>query len=119
MTVSMAQIVRWTPRVLGLAFVAFLSMFALDVFNEGLSVGRTAIALATHLIPAAIMLLTVLVAWRWPAIGGGLLIGAGLWYSLSVGRTHPAWIVVVAAPAFVVGGLFLMESRRRKATAAH
>ena len=29
------QLLFWTPRILGILFALFLSMFALDVFGEG------------------------------------------------------------------------------------
>jgi hypothetical protein len=31
------RLLLWTPRVVSITFIAFLSLFALDVFNEHLS----------------------------------------------------------------------------------
>ena len=107
MTTSMARVIVWAPRVLGILYILFLSMFALDVFGEQLSVGQTMIALAMHLIPSAVMIAAVAIAWRWPAIGGLIFIAAGLVYSLTMGLHHPSWIAIIAGPVFVIGALFL------------
>lgn len=113
MTTSMTRVIVWAPRVLGIAYILFLSMFALDVFSDALSVGQTLVALAMHLIPSAVMILAVAIAWRWPVAGGLIFIAAGLFYSLTKGLHHPSWIAVVAGPAFVLGALFLLGSAVR------
>lgn len=41
----------WTPRVLSIAFIAFLSIFALDVFSEHLGFWQTVAAFMMHQIP--------------------------------------------------------------------
>jgi hypothetical protein len=35
MNIPLKQLLFWTPRVLGILFAAFVSMFALDVFGKG------------------------------------------------------------------------------------
>ena len=55
----------WTPRALSILFIAFLSMFALDVFGEGLSFWQTLLALTMHLIPSFILIAALVLAWRW------------------------------------------------------
>ena len=101
----------WLPRVLCLLFAVFISLFALDVFSENLGFWPTIAALSIHLIPTAIVLVVLAVAWRWELIGGSLLILAGLGYTLMVlTGNHPlSWVVAIAGPAFLVGGLFLLD----------
>lgn len=110
MTTSTHPFLIWAPRVLGILYVAFLSVFALDVFGERLSVGQTIVALAMHLVPSAIMLAAVAIAWRWPVIGGSLFIAAGLAYCAMVGLRHPSWIATIAGPVFLIGVLFLWSA---------
>ena len=69
MTALSKRVLFWTPRVLCIAFTAFLSLFALDVFSEGSGFWGTAAALAIHLIPTAIMVVVLVLAWRWEWIG--------------------------------------------------
>jgi hypothetical protein len=109
----------WAPRLLSIAFIAYLSMFALDVFDEGLGFWRTLAALAIHLIPSFVLLVVLLLAWRWEWIGAALFGTAGLGYILGVMRlSHPApmvrasWVLVIAGPAIVIAGLFLANWAR-------
>ena len=108
MTQSMAAFLRWTPRVLAVAAAAFIGVFSLDVFNEGLDVLHTLAALAMHLIPTAIVLGMLAIAWRYPRAGGALFVVAGVAYALRAGG-RLSWIVVVAAPLLLVGTLFLLS----------
>lgn len=59
------RLLFWTPRALSIAFVVFLSLFALDVFADGLGFWRTALALTMHLIPSFVLIAVLILAWRW------------------------------------------------------
>jgi hypothetical protein len=111
----------WTPRALSIAFAAFLSLFALDVFNEHLGFWQTALALGLHLVPVFLTIGTLVLAWRWEWIGAVLYAAAGLLYVMWVvsmsRQISPAarlnWISTVAGPAFVIAGLFFTGWLRR------
>jgi hypothetical protein len=105
---TLQQLLFWTPRLLGILFVAFLSLFALDVFGEGYGFWRTQLALVMHLIPALIVLAAVVVAWRWEAVGGFLLIALGVFYLVRT-LNHLDWCLVISGPLFLTGGLFLID----------
>ena len=64
MSANVQQILHWAPRILCIAFALFISVFALDVFSEGYSVGELLVALFMHLIPTMIILV-VLYAMFW------------------------------------------------------
>ena len=104
----------WAPRALSLAFIAFLSMFALDVFNENLGFWKTLLALTIHLIPSFVLLAALALAWRWEWIGALVYATAGTWYIITLlpRRMPPLsmkllWIATIALPALVIGALFL------------
>jgi hypothetical protein len=102
------RVVSWLPRVLGIAFAIFISMFALDVFSEGTGFWRTAFALIIHLIPAAIVVVALAVGWRreW---AGAILFGVlGMFYLVTT-LQHPDWILVISGPLFLIALLFLMS----------
>ena len=105
----MKQILFWTPRILGILYAAFISMLALEVFGEGYGFWGTLLALLMHLIPTGLLLVALIIAWRWEWVGGLLYIGLGLWYSSMVFRHHPGWILTIAGPVFLVGILFLLN----------
>jgi hypothetical protein len=52
METRMRQLLFWSPRVLTPIFAVFLSLFALDVFEEGYGFWDTVVALFMHLIPS-------------------------------------------------------------------
>jgi len=98
----------WTPRILCLLFAAFLSLFALDVFDQGYRGSETVLALLMHLIPTGIVLVVLAVSWRWERIGAILFMALGIWYLLTAwGRFHWSAYVVISGPLFLVGVLFL------------
>jgi hypothetical protein len=111
----------WTPRVLSIVFIAFLSLFALDVFDEHLGLWRTVLALTMHLIPSFVLIAALVLAWRWEWIGAALYAGAGslyVWWVVSMSRPVPPamrliWILTIAGPAFVIAGLFLANWLKR------
>lgn len=107
------SLLYWAPRVLALATAAFLSLFALDVFGAASSVGETLLALGMHLVPAALVLVALAIAWRWEAAGGLLFILGGVGYVAGVdAAAHPDWVAVIAGPLWLTGGLFLLGALR-------
>lgn len=107
------RLLFWSPRVLGMALAVFLGSFALDVFGEGYTPGQTIVALGIHLIPAAIILIAVLLAWRFERIGAAAFLALGLFVWLTnAGRSHSASHTVaptLSVPLFVLAGLFLVD----------
>jgi len=104
----------WAPRALSILFIAFISLFALDVFGENLGFWKTLVALTIHLIPSLVLIAALAVAWRWEWIGAAVYIAAGALYVITLlpHRLPPLsikllWIATIALPAFVIGTLFL------------
>ena len=102
----------WTPRILFHRFIAFVSLFALDVFSEGLGFWQTAQALMLHLIPSFVhrgagSRLAVGVDWNSALWRRRLLY---IWWVVSMSRPVPPairliWALTIAAPALVIAGL--------------
>ncbi len=105
----------WAPRALSIVFIAFLSLFAMDVFGEHLGFWQTVLALCMHLMPSFVLVAALVLAWRWEWIGAALYGAAGLFYVVwvvSISRPVPPgvrliWALMIAGPAFVIAGLFL------------
>jgi hypothetical protein len=108
----MKRLLFWSPRVLCIAFALFLSMFALDVFSEGLGWWKTILALLIHLIPTALIVVVLVVSWRWEWVGGILYVVLGMLYLIQA-RHHPDWILIISGPLFLVGALFLLNWWKR------
>ena len=106
----------WAPRILSLLFIGFVSMFALDVFEEHSGFWRTLLALTIHLIPSLVLIGALAIAWRWEWVGAVIYAAAGMLYVLTLlPRSVPPlpiklrWIATIALPAFVIGLLFLVN----------
>jgi hypothetical protein len=108
----MKRLLFWSPRVLCIAFALFLSMFALDVFSEGLGWWKTILALLIHLIPTALIVVVLVVSWRWEWVGGILYVVLGMLYLIQA-RHHPDWVLIISGPVFLVGALFLLNWWKR------
>jgi len=106
------RLLFWSPRVLCIAFALFLSLFALDVFNEGLGLWKTILALSIHLIPTAFVLVVLAVSWRWERVGGVLFIAAGILYLTRMWH-HPSAVAGISGPLFLVGALFILNWLKR------
>ena len=111
----------WTPRVLSIIFIAFLSIFALDVFDGHYSFWQTVLAFIIHEIPVFVLIGALILAWRWEWIGAMLYAAAGLLFIawvVSTSRPVPPagrliWILTIAGPVFVIAGLFLANWLKR------
>ncbi len=107
---GLLQLLHWTPRVLGILFAVFISLFALDVFEEGEPLSRMLLGFAMHMIPTALVVIAVLVAWRWPAVGGLLFIALGVAYAVMVHGKENVWaLVAIGGPLLLVGLLFVVD----------
>ena len=112
MSVSSRRILFWAPRVLGIAFALFISIFALDVFGEGHGFWVTLGDLAMHLVPTAIVVVVLVLAWRWEWIGALLFTAAGALY-VSFALNHLDWILLIGGPLFLIAVLFLVNWVKR------
>ncbi len=110
---SNVKVLYWMPRILGLLFAGFISIFALDVFQENHGFWPTLLALAMHLIPTAILLVLLAVAWRWELAGFLAFSGLAIFYVVAFwGRFHWSAYALISGPLFLLGGLFLLSWRQ-------
>ena len=87
----------------------------MDVFDEHLGLWRTVVALAMHLIPSFVLVVGLILAWRWEWVGTALYGAAGLLYIawvVSMSRPVPwpwrlVWMLTIAGPALLIAGFFL------------
>ena len=113
------RLLHWTPRVLALLFIAFLALFALDVFGAGYSPWETFVALTMHLLPNFILIAVVILAWRWPWVGGIAFLGFAAWYLAAFGGAFDwsVYVLLAGIPA-LIGVLYLVDWFVRRRAAA-
>ena len=75
------KVYHWLPRVIGILAILFISLFALDSFTAEISVWQQIIGFFIHLIPSFILLIFLIIAWKWEYTGGVIFILIGLVFS--------------------------------------
>ena len=103
----------WSPRILGITVSLFLSLFALDAFEQGKPVAAMLTDFAMHLVPAAVILAIVALSWRRPWIGGVAFVLLGAAYGSSV-SFRLDWTLPISGPLLTAGALFLWSWRRHQ-----
>lgn len=107
--IVMNKILYWLPRVLGIGFILFISMFSLDVFSE-YSGWAIVLPLVMHLLPSLLLLGVVILASKNEVLGGWLFVAAGvLLFALSDFES-----IIVSLPAIAIGALFLASKYLRR-----
>jgi hypothetical protein len=112
---AVKRLLFWGPRILCILFAVFVSIFALDVFGAGHGFWKTILALLIHLIPTWIVLVVLVVSWRWEWVGAILFSALGVLYIVMFwGRFNWGVYLVMSGPLFLMGLLFLINWRYRK-----
>jgi len=112
-----SKILHWTPRILCILAILFVSMFALDAFGPDMTIWQQVGAFIIHLIPSFVLAFLLFIAWKWELIGGIIftLIGIGfspIIYLHNYNMNHSVWmslgiILSITFPFVVVGVLFI------------
>jgi len=118
------QILHWSPRILCIMAILFVSMFALDAFDPKLTLLQQIGGFLIHLIPSFVLLACLIVAWKWELIGGIILASIGIGFSpfvyqLNYHRIHDVGaclviLLMITFPFIVVGFLFIMSHIMKK-----
>ncbi|HNX86573.1 MAG TPA: hypothetical protein PKN12_06565 [Bacteroidales bacterium] len=113
------KIIHWFPRILCILAILFVSLFALDSFDPNLSATQQWLGFFMHLIPSFILIILLIIAWKWELIGGSILaiVGFGLTPYVFIGNyhhNHSFWlslgiIASITLPFVITGGLFILS----------
>lgn len=113
------KILRWTPRVLCIVAILFISMFAFDSFSHERTFFQNLGSLLMHLLPTFILIAFLVVAWNWELTGGILIALTGLAatpfiYNLNFQRTQSVStslgvILMITLPLIIIGALFIIS----------
>jgi hypothetical protein len=104
----------WLPRVLAILYIAFLTLFALDVFDSSTGFFQIAIALFMHLIPNFVLIIALILAWR-NEIFGWAFIALGIIFAIFFLKNLNIYaFIFIILPILVIGALFLWNYYSKK-----
>ena len=113
------RIIHWLPRIICILAILFVSLFALDSFQPGMPLWQQIGEFFMHLIPSFVLILFLVIAWKWELIGGGMfvIIGLGLLpfiYMNNYLMNHSVWmslgiVLAINVPFILVGVLFVLS----------
>lgn len=107
----------WTPRILTIAFILFLGLFALDVFEGEESLIKKLGGFIIHLIPNFVLILILIVAWKHEWVGTIAFVVAGIVYIFMFwGKFPVATYLIISGPLFLIGIMFWLNWMDRKKT---
>jgi hypothetical protein len=107
-------VLYWLPRVISILFAVFISLFALDVFDE-YQFPEVLWALFMHMVPTLLVVIMLAVSWRREWIGTVLCMGLALFYLF--GTNFDLDIVVfllIPAPLIALSILWLLGWLQKK-----
>ena len=118
------SILHWLPRIICIISILFISLFALDAFAPELTLWQQIGAFIMHLIPSFILLILLIIAWKWEFVGGIIftIIGLGMSplvflhnYKMnhSIGMSLGI-IALITLPFVIVGILFIINHFRKR-----
>lgn len=105
LTAAPDKAMLWAPRLLAAATSLFLATFSLDAFGGAATVGEALPDFIIHLIPAAIVLAVVALAWHREWIGAVTFFALAAGYAVAA-RTQPSWMAVISGPLLVIAGIY-------------
>lgn len=118
------RLFHWLPRLLCILAILFISLSAADAFAPGLTIWQQLGAFFIHLIPSFILVVLLIVAWKWELIGGIIftVIGLGLSpfvFMKNYKRSYSIWvplgiILMITIPFVVTGILFIISHNLKK-----
>ena len=108
---------KWhlAATILGVLYAVALLVFAADVFNDEQNITQTFYDLLLHLIPTAVILLIVVVAYNRSLIGAIIFLVLGLMYIIT-GWANLHWTahVLIAGPLLVLSALYITAWKSSK-----
>lgn len=108
----LAKIVHWAPRVASILIILFISLFSFDVFEMEGSLLELLGGFLIHNIPAFILILILIFAWKRPAVGFVAYLVAAVAFVIRFGRSFiDGNLFIFVLPFLLISSLFLADWR--------
>ena len=117
------KILKWFARILAILSILVLLMFSLDAFAGSESFGRQLLGFMMHNIPAFLLIIALVIAWRYEIAGGVLFIlsflALGIFFKTFAGNSGSLIIIapfLIAGISFIVHGVLSPGNRNNDMT---
>lgn len=117
-------ILYWSPRVLAILAILFVSLFALDAFHPGEPLAQQLAHFFIHLVPSFILLAVLWLAWKRELAGGIIfaligLVTSPLVFMHNYRMNNSIWlslliILMITIPFLLIGGLFIWNHLKNR-----
>jgi hypothetical protein len=94
----------FNPKLLAILYICFISLFALDVFDQE----QWMLALFMHLIPSYILIGITIIAWKYTLIGGLLFVIS------SIALLEMSNNLIISVPPLIIGIIFIFQNYWKK-----
>jgi hypothetical protein len=119
------KIIHWTPRVICILSILFISLFAADAFKGNDTIWLKIGGFFMHLIPTFVLIALLIIAWKWEYIGGILftiigLLTAPFIFMHNYNVNHfpiencIGIVAIINLPFIIVGILFIISHYMKK-----
>lgn len=115
-------------RVLSIACFLFVSMFALDAFEDGRPFLQNLADFTMHMIPSLILLAIIILSWKKELVGGILIVLIGLLTAIPIFRMNYLRtdslaiaiqvIALINLPVVLAGSLYIISHYKKKQNTA-
>jgi hypothetical protein len=107
----LAKIIHWTPRIASILIILFMGLFSLDVFGEGGTPLQVLGAFLMHNIPAIVMLLLLIFAWKRPEVGFVAFLVVAVAFTIFFVRDFYAVsnLLLFVLPVLLIASLFYAD----------
>lgn len=106
----MLKILYWFPRILAILSILFMIMFSLDSFGGNNPPGKQLLGFLMHNIPAFLLIIVLVIAWKYEIIGGALFIllfiALGVFFKSFSGNSGS---LIIITPFLIAGALFILH----------
>jgi len=104
------KILYWFPRILAILAILFMIMFSLDSFGGDSPSGKQILGFLVHNIPAFVLIIALVIAWKYEIIGGAIFIlmffALGIFFKSFSGNSGSLMIIT---PLLLAGAMFILH----------
>lgn len=105
----------WAPRVISILFALFIAMFGFDVFSMGIGFPEIILAFIMDMMPAILVVVMIILAWKWELVGAIICLGLALFYIFGMNNDIDFIVfLLIPLPLFVLSVLWFLGWRQKK-----